>query len=315
MSKGIIEIVNPGIASNLTSYWAMHFVSLLEALYEHKQLQYSFTKTIPLQYDKTLSQLSSHAEHSFFSKIRNSITNWGLQYFLCHYLMSIEGEDILIKLLGEISNNYNYDLIEYYEDFGVFVCGIDSFSGETFLRTTDAHIFGYNESTIANVWEDIKYVDLCILVRSSTLEEPDIAVFGEVEGNNTMKIFRESFWNKKSSFCAFGIGVNENQNNITIQNIETFNGIKTILILGSEFLIIEDFKIAIGILETFFAISPHHVMQFVNGQRDIVCLIRDYWHKPVIELIGLLRGMIQVTPLATLGTNALSMQSIPKIII
>ena len=229
--------------------------------------------------------------------------------------MSHEGHCVIIKLLEEISNNYNINLLQDMKSFGAFICGIDSYSGQSFLEHTDAAIFGYSENTIQNVWEDIKYVDLCILVERNSFQTMNTAILGEIEGNNAVKLYRESFWDKKSSFCSFGIGVRDKQDNITVQNVRTDRGIKTIFSLGSNFPVIEDFKIAIGILETFFSMSPNHTLQFIPGQKEVVEIIRYHWHKPVVQLITTLRGMIKNVESASLGTNALSMHSVPKIII
>ncbi len=310
----VIKLVKPKIRDDLKSYWAMHFCAVLEALHEHKQLQFNFQKSIPQPHPKTLANLNAHTEQMFLSKIRSNLYNWGLQYFLCHYLMSFEGKAVFDVLMDEISNNYDFDLKRNFYSYGVFVCGIDSYSGTHFLNTTTAAIFGYNEKTIANVYEDIKYVDLCFLITRYQGDTMNTAILGEVEGNNAIKLNRESFWNKKSSFCSFGIGVGKTLNNIELQNIRTDTGIKTILTLGANFDVVEDFKISIGILETFFSISPQHKLQFVDGQKDIVEIIRYHWDKPIVELIEILRNMLSRVDTASIGTNALCVSSVPTIV-
>ncbi|HDZ8982163.1 hypothetical protein ACET6Z_16490 [Aeromonas veronii] len=309
----IIKVIKPGIRDDLESYWAMHFCSALEALYEHKQLQFNIQKNIPLQHPRTLANFNAHTEQMFLSRIRHNLYNWGLQYFLCHYLMTNEGASVFNALMDEISNNYNFDLKRNFHSYGVFVCGIDSYSGAHFLNTTNAAIFGYNEKTIANVFEDIKYVDLCFLITRFVGDTLNTAILGEVEGNNAIKLNRESFWSKKSSFCSFGIGIGNINNDIEIINVRTDTGVKTILTLGSKFDVVDDFKISIGILETFFAISPQHVQQFVPGQKQIIDIVRYYWDKPIVELIETLRAKVSRVEAASIGTNALSVTSVPII--
>lgn len=310
----MIKLIKPGIIGDLKSYWAMHFCAVLETLYEHKQLQFTFRRNIPEEQPKTLANLNAYTEHSFLARIRNNLYNWGLQYFLCHYLMSHEGHRVFDILMAEISNNYNFDLKKNYYSYGVFVCGIDSYSGEQFLNTTTAGIFGYNKETIINVYEDIKYVDLCFLITRSQGDTLNTAILGEVEGNNAVKLNRETFWKKKSSFCSFGIGVKNSKEDISVENIRTESGVKTIVTLSSHFPVIDDFKIAIGIMETFFSISPAHKMQLVDGQREIVEIIKYHWDKPIDELIGNLRSMVTNVKTANIGTNALSISTVPKII-
>jgi hypothetical protein len=234
-------------------------------------------------------------------------------FTLCHYLMTSEGESVFNALMDEISNNYNFDLKRNFHSYGVFVCGIDSYSGANFLNTTNAEIFGYNERTIANVFEDIKYVDLCFLINRFEGGTLNTAILGEVEGNNAIKLNRESFWNKKSSFCSFGIGIANINNDMELINIRTETGVKTILTLGTNFDVVNDFRISIGILETFFAISPQHIQQFVPGQKQIVDIIRYYWDKPIVELIETLRAKVLRVEAASIGTNALSVTSVPII--
>ncbi|SDY09690.1 hypothetical protein [Nitrosomonas halophila] len=314
MTNQIVRLIQPNVIGNPKSYWAMHFCAILETLWEHKQLQFSFTRSVPSPEPKTLSNLMSASDHGFFSRVTSSIHNWGLQYFLCHYLMSHEGQNTIISLLDSISDNYNVDLRAQMQSYGVFVCGIDSYSGHSFLQNTNAGIFGYTEKTISNVWEDIKYVDLCILIRRSSQEMLDTAILGEVEGNNAVKLYRESFWNKKSSFCSFGIGVRTGLDRTTIENYRTDTGVKTIVTLGSKFPVIEDFKIAVGLMGAFFNMSPSAVLQFVPGQAEIVELIRQSWREPVDSLIEQLRSLVVRVDSASIGTNALSMHSVPKII-
>lgn len=293
----------------------MHFCAVLETLYEHKGLEYSFQRSIPADQPKTLASLNAYTEQSFLARMRNSVHNWGLQYFLCHYLMSREGSPVLYAILDEISNNYDFDLRKNMSSYGVFVCGVDSYSGEQFLRTTSAAIFGYNERTIANVYEDIKWVDLCILISRCKGDTLDTAILGEVEGNKFGQLLQQRFWRKKASFCSFGIGVQIGSSDIETQNIETEVGIKTIVSLGSEFNVVEDFKVSVGIMEAFFAISPMHRMQFVPGQRDVVDIIRAHWGRPIEDLIMVLRESVQKLDVASMGTNSLSLNTVPKIVI
>jgi len=171
-----VQIVQPSLVGDLKSYWAMHFGSILETLREQKQLKYSFQRSIPSEITPSISSLVSNTSPSFFGQLKSSISNFGLQYFLCHYLMSREGGSAVSAILNGISNAYGNDLASNVKSFGVFVCGIDSYSGHSFLQNTDAVIFGYNEHTIQNVWQDIRYVDLCILIEKDDYPNK-IAIF------------------------------------------------------------------------------------------------------------------------------------------
>jgi hypothetical protein len=314
MSSNFVKLIEPAVIGDLKSYWAMHFCAVLETLYEHKQLEYNFQKTIPSSLPMTLASLVGISERGFFARIRENLRNWGLQYFLCHYLMSREGYNVFVEIIDNISNNYNFNILDNFYSYGVFVCGIDSFSGEHFLRNTNAGLLGYTDKTIQNAWEDIKYVDLCILIIRNEGDLLNIALLGEVEGNKAPKLFGSNFWGKKSSVCLFGIGVQQGEKNIYVQNIKTESGIKSIVTLGSNFSVIDDFQSAIGMMEIFLSMHHQHKVFTIPGQSDIVETIRQHWCQPIDLLIEQLRALIYRVDSAA-GTNALTIPSVPKIII
>jgi hypothetical protein len=312
---GLVSIIEPAIIGDLKSYWAMHFCSVLETLYEHKQLEFNIQKAISLSEPRTLSSFVGVSERGFFSRIRENVRNWGLQYFLCHYLMSSEGWGAFKLLVDNISNNYDFDVLRNYAHYGVYVCGIDSYSGEAFLNTCNAAILGYDNNTINNVWRDIKYVDLCVLIRRHAGDLTDTALLGEVEGNKGYKTLQPGYWEYKSRACLFGIGVKEGEQNATIQNVRFESCVKTIIMLGSEFSVIKDFQAAVGTMETFLSLRPqHHVISF-PGLDEVIDRIRVNWSNPIEVLIDELRSFIYRVDSAVLGTNPLSIPSVPKLIV
>lgn len=314
MTNQLISIVQPGIIGDPKSYWAMHFCAILETLRQQKQLKYSFQRSIPEGLVTSLGSLVANTPPSFFGQLKGSINNFGLQYFLCHYLTSNEGRPVVISLLNGIANAYDAPLPEELKSFGIFVCGTDSYSGHAFLQNTDAHIFGYNEHTIQNAWRDINFVDLCILLERA-IHPYRIAILGEVEGNNGARLTRESFWGAKSSFCSFGVGVVTNgRAQMEISTFQTTTGLKTILTLSSNFAIVEDFKVAIDTLEVLFSMRPQINIPLHDGMRSVVDMIRYHWNNPVDDLISDLRAMIVSFDSATLSKDLISMPSIPKII-
>lgn len=314
MSSNVCEVIKPSIIGDHKSYWAMHFCSVLEVLYEHKQLEFNIPKQIPLSTPKTLASFVGMTERGFFARIREKVRNWGLQYFLCHYLASNEGVGLFNVLIENISNNYNFDLLKNYHSYGVFVFGIDSYSGAEFLKTTDAGIFGYTQYNIQNVWEDIKYVDLCILIRRYAGDTLDSALLGEVEGNKGNKLLGSAnYWNKKSSMSLFGIGVQPNGTKITVHNVRLENSIKTVAILGSEHSVIEDFHDAIAIMETFLSHNRNHKIKPFPGQSEVLDIIRSHWNQPVDQLIEVLRSFIVRVDRASLGINPITIPSVPII--
>lgn len=311
----LVNIVQPGIIADQKSYWAMHFCSILETLHQQKQLKYSFRRSIPDGAPHSLANFVANTPPSFFGQLKGSITNFGLQYFLAHYLMSYEGRSAVIALLSGIANAYDVDLAGNLSSFGVSVCGVDSYSGHQFLKNTDAVIFGYNANTIQNVWRDINYVDLCILLERKSFPHR-VAVLGEVEGNNGIKLLRDSFWGHKSSFCSFGIGVVTNDSGqMVIQTFQTLSGLKTILTLSSSFSVVEDFKIAIDTLDVLFSMRPHIKIPLHVGMEDVVNMIRYRWNHSVEDLIGDLKSMIIRLDSTEVGVELIAIPSVPKIIL
>lgn len=311
----LVNIVQPGIIADQKSYWAMHFCSILETLHQQKQLKYSFRRSIPDEAPHSLANLVANTPPSFFGQLKGSITNFGLQYFLAHYLMSYEGRNAVIALLNGIANAYDVDLAGNLSSFGVSVCGVDSYSGQQFLQNTDAVIFGYNEHTLQNVWRDINYVDLCILLERNSFPHK-IAILGEVEGNNGIKLLRDSFWGQKSSFCSFGIGVVTNDSGqMAIQTFQSLSGLKTILTLSSSFSVVEDFKIAIDTLDVLFSMRPYIKIPLHAGMEDVVNMIRHRWNHPVEDLIGDLKSMITRLDSTEVGVELIAMPSVPKIVL
>jgi hypothetical protein len=316
MKNQFVSIIQPGIVGDLSSYWAMHFSAILEAMHQQKQLKFSFKRSIPDSVPQSISSLISNTPNGFFGQLKSSISNFGLQYFLCHYLMSPEGRPAVIALLNEVANAYNVDISvsSNLRSFDIFVCGIDSYSGHSFLQSTDAVIFGYTKHTIQNVWRDINYVDLCILIDRNDFPQK-IAILGEVEGNNGAKLLRQSFWDAKSSFCSFGIGVGSNmRKQMDIQTFQTTTGLKSILTLSSNFSVVEDFKVAIDTLDVLFSMGASINIPLHDGMRSVVEIVRYHWNKPIDDLISQLRSMIQRSDSASIGPELIAMPSVPKIV-
>lgn len=315
MKPSLVQVIEPSLINDSKSYWAMHFCSVIETLYEHKQLEYNIQKLVCYSQPKTLAHFVGSNEYGFFARMRESLRNWGLQYFLCHYLASNEGNKLFKALVEQISNNYDFDLLRNFYSYGVFVCGIDSYSGATFLQNTNAGIFGYTDKNIDNVWKDIKYVDLCILIKRYAGDTMDTALLGEVEGNKGTKLLGTRSWEKKSSMCLFGIGVQEGESEITIQNVQLENSVKTIAVLGSDHSVIDDFHSAIGVMEVLLSMNYKHKVTKLSGQSEVIDIVRLYWYKPVEELITVLRSFIKRMDGASVGINSITTQSVPNIII
>lgn len=69
MNENIVEIIKLGIHLDLNAYWAMHYCSILETLYEQKTMTHSFNRPYMDKVEPTLGNLASKAGFAFFNQI------------------------------------------------------------------------------------------------------------------------------------------------------------------------------------------------------------------------------------------------------
>lgn len=312
--NSLVSIIEPSIIGDQTSYWAMHFCAVLEAMRQQNQLQYSFDKSIPDGDPHTLANLVAHTPTWFFPMLKNYLSNFGLQYFLSHFLMSYEGRQAVVALLDAIANAYDVDLVGAMESYEVYVCGSDSRDGRQFLESLNAQIFGCDDITTQEALERIKHVDLCIVInRIDPL--PRLALLGEVEGNHGAQMLRGSYWTGTASLCVFGVGVVQNDSQqMEIQTIKALTGAKSVLTMSSSHHVVSDFIQAISVFEILFFMSHQQKIPLFPGMDVVVNLIRDHWNKPVDDLIALLRTLINKYESGSVQ-NQIALPDVPKIIL
>jgi hypothetical protein len=293
----------------------MHFCGVLEAMRQQNQLQFSFDKSIPKDLPHTLANLVANTPTVFFALLKTYLTNFGLQYFLSHYLMSYEGREPVVALLNAVANAYDIDLVGSMLSYEVYVCGNDSRNGHQFLASLNAQIFGYDDKTIQQAFEDVKHVDLCIVInRADPL--PRLAILGEVEGKHGAQMLKSPYWSGTASFCAFGVGVVLNdRKQMELQTFHTPTGPKSVLTLSSSHYVVADFAQAIGVLEILFFMSHQQTIPLFPGMDVVVNLIRDHWNKPVDDLIALLRSLIIKYDSNSVQDDLIALPDIPKIIV
>ncbi|MFP1760904.1 hypothetical protein [Lonsdalea quercina] len=114
--------------------------------------------------------------------------------------------------------------------------------------------------------------------------------------------------------CLFGIGVQPNGAQISVHNVRLEESVKTVAILGSEHSVIDDFHIAIAMMEIFLYYNRNHKIMAVAGQSEVLDIIKSHWFQPVDQLIEVLRTFIVRVDGASLGINPITIQSVPKII-
>ncbi len=323
MDKYLVEIIKPGIYTNLNSYWAMHYCSILEALYEQKTLSHGFQRSYMDSVEPTLGNLAAKAGYAFFFAIKNSLQNFGLQSLLCHYLVSNEGRPVFNDIVTKISDLHNFDFMSETQEYGVFVSAKDFRSGEQFIRENNPILLGWDYLQYSDAIAKVSYADLCILLKGV---DNNFGILGEVEGNNGGELLLKSFWTrKKGEYYSFGIGVKQrsktsiNQQvgstDITGQWVNTEYGWKYVIVLDSENSIVQDFHDAIGTIQTLMTLGPLQRANYDPSLLPVLNLIKGRWDSNILELLAELRSMLFSNPAATLGTNPIPAKSVPSIVL
>ncbi|MGI9281807.1 MAG: hypothetical protein ACR2PX_19565 [Endozoicomonas sp.] len=172
MNKETVEIIKPGIYSDMNAYWAMHYCSILEALYEQKTISHGFQQNYMQEVEPTLHNLAAKAGFTFFRDIKQSLKNFGLQSLLCHYLTSPEGSPVFFNIMEKLSDHHNYDLSTDPYDYGVFISCRDFASGIKFVEDNNPILLGYEPMLHNQAAEKVAFADLCFLLKSE--EKPGI---------------------------------------------------------------------------------------------------------------------------------------------
>lgn len=318
MKANIIELVRPGVISDPQAYWATHVGAVLTSLTEQTNLTYRFYgKTIPSSAPQTLATLCGNAPVNFLKMMDGAVQNFGMQYFLTTYLISDEGFSCLRQLLEVIGESRNVDLVGQTASAGVYVCGKDSRSGEAFLANTEAYLFGSNGVTLKEAAREIEYADLCILLYPKLGGRP-LALLGEVEGVRGEKLTWPSYWEGKSPYCCFGIGIHQGMRGMS----ELFTrqlplGSRTIMRFGSSHHVVSDFQKAITTLISQMTHSRHADLRAEAGLAEVMDLVRYRWNEPIDLLIEELRSlsMMSTIPTEQQMESLCGLMQVPSIIV
>lgn len=326
MIKNLVEIIKPAVHTDMNSYWAMHFCSIFETLYEQKNLQHSFMRPYMENVEPTLGNLAAKAGYAFFYQIKNSLQNFGLQSLLCHYLTSIEGKPVFDKIMYNASIMHDYDFAAEALEYGVFISGKDFVSGQRFIAENDPVLVGYDGLLHSEAAHKVAYADLCILIKNAN---NNLALLGEVEGNHGESLETKAFWaNKNGVYYSFGIGVKSPPKAIVISG-ETFNqepmisgkwvatqfGSKYVVLIESNHDVIADFHKAIGTIQMFMTLGAEQNLPYDPNTLPVIKLIKSSWNNHVLDLIQELRSLLQMNSAAVLGVNPMPAKVVPSIVV
>lgn len=327
MEKNTLEIIKPAIFVDMNAYWAMHFCSILETLYDQKTIEHGFQKSYMDDVFPSLRNLASRAGFAFFSSIKMSVQNFGLQSLLCHYLTSAEGWPVFNNIMVNISNNHNYDFMGLSTQYGVFISGKDFQSGSKFISENNPELLGYKSITHAEAAEKVAYADLCFLLKG---EERNFAVLGEVEGNHGQQLASDGYWVKKNGlYYSFGIGVRKRSQDlsqvligqqkkppvITGGWVTTNVGNKYVVTIDSDHSVVQDFYNSVGTIQLFMTMGADQRANYDPMLYPVLNVIKQNWDSHILDLLQYLRGMLKSNEAATLGVNPLPGKVVPSIMV
>ncbi|RRD71950.1 MULTISPECIES: hypothetical protein [unclassified Desulfovibrio] len=323
MNNELVKIIKPGLFSDQNSYWAMHYCAIFETLYDQKTIEHGFQKKYMLGVEPTLENLAAKAGFAFFYQIRQSLQNFGLQWLLCHFLLSSQGEPIFRNIVENLSSLYDYDFTGRAQEYGIFISGKDFLTGANFAKNYNPILAGHGFLTLQDVAEKVAFADMCFFFKK---EENTYAILGEVEGNYGARLLTSPFWEKKKGqYYSFGIGVKKKDYTLNTVNekvlppviigqwVRTPYGDKYVIIIESDHDVIKDFHNAIGTVQLFMTMGPNQRANYDPTLLPVLNLIKQHWDKDIVELILQLRNLFDVSKFATLGTNQIVGKTIPII--
>lgn len=299
--SSLLTPVNLGVILYPRSYWASHFYSVLECLRYHNTLEYPGRRLEAegIQ-DWSLLQLRGFLPKNFFAKIDQPIQNWGFQYFLVSLLndrMGAPAADALISAINEIWS-VNIGCGDSEREFRISGADSDLSAG------IDAH-FDYifpsrvplDTQTQSAVINDS---DLCLIVKKreedSSREYVRYAVFGEVEGLHGHRLTRPSFWQKKSAYRVFAIGVVREEGTGFYINTRFIDGYHRVLLtFQSQNPVVVDFRTTLWWMQNLLEAGPlgRRPAGLAEELGYFLDLLTKNWKTPISELLTIIGNHVR----------------------
>lgn len=285
----LINEYNMPIYDNSLSYWSMHFISVLECLAYHNNLQFRPIIIPETQTIGSLALMKGNYPNSFFDILANYIRNWGMQYFMVHYLnhkISLDLVDRIKEQLDDLFNILNY---KDYDDFEFYISGHDSELTKDISKYYD-EIYPKNfQLDFLSKKNLINNSDICLVLKD-TQNNKNIAIFGEIEGNNGDKLFTNDFWNRKSDFCVLGIGaVDGHQKGKFYIQRYLHHGIypKLNIIFEKNSYVVRDFFHVINEFRDIFNYSTEYINHSDNSNLRYIVneIIIKNWNESILYIL------------------------------
>lgn len=281
--------------SGVRSYWATHFLAMLQCLRFHKALAFPgnlFDRRT--QGNWSLSDLRGTAPAHFFNQIDQQMQNFGFQYCLATLLNSPEARPLALDLIQKIEEIWNIRFSTALNQYSFRISGNDSELSAD-LSNYFSHIFPPMRGETAPILADvIANSDLCLVLQNSDTGQK-VGIFGEVEGLHGRRIWTNGFWSRKSDYCIFGIGILSGQDRGVYLNVEEYGVGPRVLVTfeGNQF-IVTDFRTALWHLCYMMHNGPNAPLSSPVGEElgFFLDLVRRNWRTPLTELIYQISGYI-----------------------
>ncbi len=299
--SGLLRPLDLGLISYPKSYWASHFYAVLQCLRYHNGLEYPGRKLLLEGIDDwSLVQLRGFLPRDFFEKIDQVMQNWGFQYFLVSLLNDRMGAPAVDAMIREINHVWGVHIGsgESYHHFRISGSDSDLSKG---LGAHFDHIFPSRETLDSGAQQAvIDDSDLCLVVRKRKEDSPDgyvrYGVFGEVEGLKGDQLTWPSFWERKSAFRVFAIGVvKEKGTGFYIQTRHIDGNDRVILTFQSEHPVVKDFRDTLWWFKNLLNSGP--MARRPSGVNEEVSyfleLLGRNWKTPISQLLPLVGNHVR----------------------
>lgn len=286
----LLNEYNMPIYDNSLSYWSMQFISILECLVYHKNLQ--FRAVGDSHSISSLATMKSQYPNSFFDLMANSIQNWGMQYFMVHFLNHRMGLKIVDGIKENLDGLFNIPHYQNYNDFRFYISGLDSELPSKISRRYDEIYPRYTELDFLEKDYLVKNSDFCLILKD-TDEDKNIAIFGEIEGNHGDKLFQDSFWNHKPNLCVLGIGAVDGYKK-GVFYIEEFlykgKYPKLNVLFEKNSFVVRDFYFVINEFRIIFNYGKSHISYHENSNYSYIVneIIIKNWNNPIGVVLNIL---------------------------
>lgn len=284
-SSALVTPISAGIIENQKSYWANHFFSVIQCLDAQKGFKYSPRRIdgYPLW---SLSSLRGHLPPNFFEVVQDYLKNWGFQYFLVSYLNQKTASNLVQEVVNRLGLLYGVSFSKQLTEYSFHISGNDSALSDG-LKNNFSEVFplavGNNKPNIDKI---IANSDICLVLNNPEINSK-VGIFGEVEGIYGNKIRNQYFWNDKSDFCVFNIGMIDGKTKqCFIENVTFNNSKKVNLYFEKEHFVARDFYITLDWFKQLLMYGPHFSLKANNEEFDyFINYLKLNWARPACDLL------------------------------